>query len=119
MALDGEVNCPTPSETPAHDLDGNLTRGVLPGGMGGSGATDCDLAWDAENRLIRVTPHTPAAGLRKIEYGYDYRGRRIERRVYDWDPAGGGGAGAWQMTPTAHVRYVWFGWLKLLEVIRP
>ncbi len=37
--------------------------------------------------------------------------------MYTWNPTGGAeGTGAWNTTPTAHSRYMWFGWMNLLEL---
>ena len=67
--------------------------------------------WDGENRLIRVEPlRQPKNGDLKIEYRYDHQSRRIERKVTAWDQ------GAWKTTPEEQVRYVWAGWLLLMEL---
>ncbi|MBK9128169.1 MAG: RHS repeat-associated core domain-containing protein [Phycisphaerales bacterium] len=70
--------------------------------------------WDAENRLIRVGPlhATPAAGDVKVEYAYDYLGRRIERRKYTWQTASP--PASWTLAEST--RYVWSDWLLLMEL---
>ncbi|MBK9126258.1 MAG: hypothetical protein IPM13_00440 [Phycisphaerales bacterium] len=70
--------------------------------------------WDAENRLIRVGPlhATPAAGDVKVEYAYDYLGRRIERRKYTWQTANP--PASWTLAEST--RYVWSDWLLLMEL---
>jgi RHS repeat-associated protein len=68
--------------------------------------------WDAENRLRAVIPAIPVAGQdRKVEYGYDYLGRRVIRRTYDWD----GQALAWT-GPVEVTKYVYDGWRVIMEL---
>ena len=45
--------------------------------------------WDAENRLTSVAPGagTEEAGDQKVAFTYDYLGRRVAKRVYEWDNA--------------------------------
>lgn len=93
------------------DIDGFL-EAVMVGG----GGVHREYRWDAENRLAAVVPLAPVPGSQRVEYGYDYLGRRVERRVYDWDPDANGGAGAWEVTPTEKTRYIWDGWLQLAEL---
>ncbi|GAG23747.1 unnamed protein product, partial [marine sediment metagenome] len=70
--------------------------------------------------LSAVTPVSPQAGDKKVELAYDYMGRRIEKKVYDWNDQ----AGDWEATPSLHRKFVWggtggssaSGWLLLLEL---
>jgi len=58
-----------PSESFTYDDDGNFK-------------TDAkyNYVWDAENRLIRIEPvGTPVNNDKKLEYEYDYMGRRVEK----------------------------------------
>jgi RHS repeat-associated protein len=81
---------------------------------GGNSGIYVKYAWDAENRLIQVEPGgPPAEGDEKVEFAYDYLGRRIEKKVstYDGDD--------WVLT--ADRRFVWAGggtggWLMLMEL---
>ncbi|MGD8454628.1 MAG: RHS repeat-associated core domain-containing protein [Phycisphaerae bacterium] len=77
-----------------------------------SGSTAVAYEWDAENRLVAVTPVAPTTGNQKVLFKYDYLGRRIEKAVYDWDSGGS----AWEAVPTEVRRFVWSGWLMLLEL---
>jgi len=86
---------PTPTETFGYDADGNLTSD-----SGAAGSPALVYEYDAENRLIAVYPASPAAGDQKVAFTYDYRHRRVEKRVYDWDPQAGGGQGDWSATPS-------------------
>ncbi len=79
--------------------------------------------WNAENRLMSVARTYPALAAPnepppvKVEFRYDYFGRRIEKRVLPWNPALNGGAGDWDDgNPTKVTRFVWSGWLMLLEL---
>ena len=51
----------------------------------GNAAVDQTFVWDAENRLVRVEPTTPINGDKKVEFKYDYLGRRVLKRVLVWD----------------------------------
>ncbi len=55
---------------PVHDLDGNMT--LMPSSTG-----DWNLTWNAENRLVAAESATA-----KLEFTYDYMGRRIEKKTY-------------------------------------
>ena len=74
------------AETPSYDDDGNmLTR---------DGWTQ---TWNSENRLIKAEK-----GTAKLEFAYDYMGRRIFKKVYNGE------------TLTSHIRFVYNGY-KLIE----
>ena len=74
------------AETPSYDDDGNmLTR---------DGWTQ---TWNGENRLIKAEK-----GTAKLEFAYDYMGRRIFKKVYSG------------LTLTKHIRFVYDGY-KLIE----
>ncbi|MBK1835288.1 RHS repeat-associated core domain-containing protein, partial [Roseibacillus ishigakijimensis] len=60
------------SVSPVYDDDGNATAYPMPKSIGSLAS----LTWDAENRLISV--QMPNGGAR-IDYDYDYLGRRIKR----------------------------------------
>ncbi|MFN0138001.1 MAG: RHS repeat-associated core domain-containing protein [Phycisphaerae bacterium] len=66
--------------------------------------------WGAENRLIAYEPLVPQSGSKRVEFGYDYMSRRTEKRVYTHNGS------AWATTPSEHKRFVWNGWLMLLEI---
>lgn len=68
--------------------------------------------WDAENRLTAVIPVSPQGGEdQKVEYVYDYLGRRVVRRVYGWDAQAGDWTG-----PAAVTKYVYDGWRVIMEL---
>jgi RHS repeat-associated protein len=68
----GSVYLPQNPETNLYDLDGNETS---------DGHFIC--VWDAENRLVNLTSLTnaPAASKYKLDFTYDYAGRRIQKVV--------------------------------------
>ncbi len=83
---------------------------------GGNAAVYRQYTWDAENRLIRVEPGgTPQTNNLKVEFQYDYRGRRIEKKVWTYNAG-------WSLTE--HLKFIWGGagdgpddgWLLLLEL---
>ena len=43
--------------------------------------------WNLENRLISVTPKVTNSASKKLEFTYDGLGRRVGKKVYEWDPA--------------------------------
>ncbi len=76
------------------------------------------FVWDGENRLIEVQPfnNPPREGQKKVEFRYDYLGRRVEKKVSTWsldiDP-GPAVTPGWAVTDTR--RFVWNDWLMLME----
>jgi len=83
---------------------------------GGNAAIYRQYTWDAENRLIRVEPGgTPQTNNLKVEFQYDYRGRRIEKKVWTYNAG-------WSLSE--HLKFIWGGagagpddgWLLLLEL---
>jgi len=82
-----------------HDDDGNLV-------MDGQWMN----VWDAENRLISQQSlfTVPTAAKKKLEYEYDYRGRRIRKKTYDWNGS------AW--VADEDVRFVYDGWNLIAEI---
>lgn len=61
-------------KTLAHDADGNL---ISDGNR--------NFTWTAENRLKTVEPVLLLSGAEKIEFEYDYLGRRIQKTVSEWN----------------------------------
>ena len=91
---EGEVHIAEDAEVFSYDLDGNLTADGL-----------WDYVWDAENQLTSMTMKTglPTGMTRKrLEFVYDYLGRRVEKKVIDsWTGSSG--------TTITHLRYVYDG----------
>ena len=87
-------------ESFTYDLDGNLTGDGL-----------WSYAWDAENRL--TTMETVAAAVtagvpkQKLEFVYDFTGRRIQKRVSSWSGT--------TYTLASDTRFLYDGWNLLAE----
>ena len=60
-----------------YDDDGNLSS-ITTGEPGPL------YTYNAENRLISVEPQTPVDGDTKVEFLYDYMGRRTQKKVYTY-----------------------------------
>ena len=69
---------------------------------------DWTLVWNGENRLISMesSASVPLVDRKKLEFAYDYMGRRISKKVY------AGSTGSWVLTK--HERFVYDGY-KLIE----
>ena len=85
----------------SHDADGNLKQDA-----------EWKMTWDGENRLVSLetTFSAAAAGKprQKLEFAYDGKSRRIQRRVYGWD------TDHWSLS--ADQRFVYDGW-NLISVL--
>jgi RHS repeat-associated protein len=53
----------------------------------------------------------PVEGSKKLEFKYDYLGRRVEKKVFDWNETTG-----WDDDPSLWRRFVYYNWLPLLEL---
>ena len=61
--------------------------------------------WDAENRLISITPPSPySQDDVKLTFDYDYMGRRVVKKVWTYDAQSPG----WEVTQD--LRFVYDGW---------
>jgi len=86
------------SDNPVFDDDGNLIE-----------QDGWEYIWDGENRLIEAKVKTPTSSAdRRLTFVYDAEGRRVEKKVYDWD-------NGW--LPLRTHTFVWSGWDMLLEHI--
>src|SRR6266511_4568916 len=87
----------TPSVNEGYDLDGNQRR---------------DGRWnytgDAENRLIRLVANTLIGPQQRMDFEYDWKGRRISKKV--WNNTGGTG------TPAAYLKFLYDGWNLIAEL---
>ncbi len=93
----GYVFVPKNQETPTYDLDGNLTQDGR-----------WDYTWDSENRLIKMQSRSspPSGSNRKLEFEYDYMGRRIRKKVTDLDTS----------TLLRDIRFLYDGWNMIAEM---
>jgi len=80
--------------------------------VGHAGATGLRLkfGWDAENRLTLVEPLAPLDGDKKLTFAYDYLGRRVEKKVFVRT------GGQWPANANEVRRFLWAGWLTLMEL---
>ena len=88
---------PRTGETFSHDADGNLT-----------GDGRWTYTWDGENRLVRMVANTAVGPQQRLDFGYDWQGRRVSKVV--WPNTGGTG------TPTANLVFVYDGWNLVAEL---
>src|SRR6266567_4113756 len=79
------------------DLDGNQTSDGR-----------WNYTWDAENRLIRMVANTATGPQQRIDLEYDWKGRRIGKKV--WNNTGGTG------TPATYLKFVYDGWNPIAEL---
>jgi hypothetical protein len=98
-ALNQYNQVPSYTPQPVHDLDGNLTRGPVPGTNGNSGgystpADATEIKWDAENRMISCR----IAGI-TYYYGYDHLSCMMARGE----------------TTALNRRYYYDGWNRIAE----
>jgi RHS repeat-associated protein len=87
------------TNTFTHDLDGNLTAI--------SGTKNVTYTYNAENRLITAQPTTPILNDKKLDFVYDYQGRRVQKITSNWNGA------SWVVETTK--RFVYDGWNVLEE----
>ncbi len=88
---------PALTQTFSYDADGNMT---------GDGVWT--YTYNAENQLVRMASGLPAGftGRRlRLDFKYDYQGRRVEKRTYDNDTA----------TETFARRFLYDGWNLIAE----
>lgn len=95
------------AQTFGYDDDGNLTHDSV-----------WDYAWDAENRLITMEHRSEVMGgtmladadRRRIEFRYDYKGRRVRKIVYD------GWNGSVFTTTLSDTKFLYDGWNLIAEL---
>ena len=67
-----------------------------------------NYTWDGENRLTRLVANTAVGPQQRIDFAYDWRGRRISKKV--WNNTAGTG------TPMLDERYLYDGWNLLVQL---
>src|SRR5665213_2382442 len=108
------INVTAPGQTPVsghqfvaqtpenftYDFDGNLTQDGR-----------WTYTWDAENRLVNMTSVSggPSGSLLKLDFGYDYKGRRMQKVVSLY--SGG-------YSPNYTNRFVYDGW-NMVAMLNP
>ena len=82
----------------AYDANGNMTSdGTF------------TYTWNDENRLVAAEPMAPSAGAQRVQYIYDYMGRRTVRQLFTFDL----NANSYSLTATT--RYAYQGWNCIYE----
>ncbi len=84
-----------------YDLDGNLTEIS-------DGTTTTEYLYNGENRLVAVQSKNPVNGDKKVEFTYDYMGRRVQKIVFVFD------TGVWVLA--SDKRFVYDGWNLISEL---
>ena len=97
--ITGNLFLPKTPEVFANDDDGNLTSD-------GRWA----YKWDGENRLIGMTAHTnvPSGARLKLDFAYDYKGRRIRKERSTWTGA--------EYETEAMIKFIYDGWNLVVEL---
>lgn len=93
----GNVWTPKTPENYGFDLDGNQTSDGR-----------WNYTWDAENRLIRLVANTAVGPQQRMDFEYDWKGRRIGKKV--WNNTGGTGS------PATYLKFVYDGWNLIAEL---
>lgn len=93
---------PQANEAYTYDADGNLTSDGR-----------WNYTWDAENRLIsmQAISNVPAAAKRRLDFVYDYLGRRVQKQVYVWDS---GSSSSYQLQGAS--KFLYDGWNLVAEL---
>lgn len=97
----GQVYVPKALEAYLYDADGNL---ISDGRW--------NYTWDAENRLVSMEAiaGVPVEARKRLEYGYDYTGRRIQKKVSVWSVV----TNSYQLQSTT--KFVYDGWNLVAEL---
>ncbi len=93
----GNIWVPKTPENYGFDLDGNQTSDGR-----------WNYTWDAENRLIRMVANTLTGPQQRMDFEYDWQGRRIGKKV--WNNTGGTG------TPATYLKFLYDGWNLIAEL---
>ena len=99
---EGQMFLPADPEIFSYDLDGNLKKDGR-----------WDYFWDGEQRLVKMEVRDDLDSTlprRRLEFEYDYMGRRTTKKEYEWD------SGSASFTLTASMAYVYQGWNLLAEL---
>ncbi|MFZ2633127.1 MAG: RHS repeat-associated core domain-containing protein [Desulfosalsimonadaceae bacterium] len=102
-----EITAGGETSTLTYDADGNLTIIPANAGIQVSGG-QMALSYNAENRLTSVAPRNPANGDKKVEFIYDYMGRRVKKSVYAYN------SDSWLLT--SEFFFVYDGWNLVEEI---
>ena len=94
---------PQTPEAFTYDNEGNLT-----------GDGRWTYSYDSENRLVametKATAYNAGAPRRKLEFAYDYLGRRFSKKVYSWNSTSD------SFLLTSHLKFLYDGWNLIAEL---
>jgi RHS repeat-associated protein len=92
-----DIFIPKTPEAYTYDPDGNLTSDGR-----------FTYTWDAENRLVSLQCNTGILPVNriKVDFAYDYMGRRVSKTVYSWDS----NTNAYSLVPVASYKFAYDGW---------
>ena len=102
----GTLFLPKTPEVFVHDRDGNLTQDGR-----------WNYSWDAENRLIametrpelvQIAGGLPVEKRTKLQFGYDFAGRRVQKKVSTWNGSA--------YVVASDTRFLYDGWNLLAEL---
>jgi len=98
----GSVFLPRAVEAFTHDDDGNLTSDGR-----------WNYTWDGENRLasMEAIPTVPVTAKRRLEFAYDWLGRRIQKKTYVWNTL----TSSYKLE--SPVSFVYDGWNVMAEYV--
>jgi len=100
--MGGSVFVPQALENFTYDDDGNLTSDGR-----------WNYTWDGENRLVSMEAiaAVPATAKRRLEFAYDWMGRRIQKKTYSWNQV----TGSYKLE--GPVNFVYDGWNLIFEYV--
>ena len=95
----GNVFVPTATETYGYDADGNMTNDGR-----------WTFTWDAENRLVSMQAMStvPSGAKKKLDFTYDYGGRRNQKIVSTWNGSA--------YVPASTNKFLYDGWNLMAEL---
>jgi RHS repeat-associated protein len=103
VSATNHVFVPQSTESFFYDADGNL----LSDGRWTN-------TWNCENRLTQMESlsSAPVDSKRRLQFEYDYQGRRIRKKVFVWNS----GTSSYPSTPASDLKFVYDGWNLLAEL---
>src|SRR5437667_1027941 len=94
----GNIFVPTATESYGYDADGNLANDGR-----------WSFTWDGENRLVsmQALSSVPSGAKKKLDFAYDYQGRRSQKIVSTWNGS--------MYVPASTNKFLYDGWNLVAE----